>query len=210
MQSLHFSSGHWQVDLPLLAAFAWFAWVGSVTPGPNCALALSTAANFGARSVAPHMLGVAIGFSTMLAAALAGAHGLLAASPALASALKWFGIAWLAWMGVQLARSRSLAERRSVRPPRVHESTLLQFANPKAWMLMTATVGAYQDLARPGWLNGLLIVAIFVACCMVALVLWAWLGAALRRWLADGRRLAWFNGLLGLSLVATACWLALS
>src|SRR5690606_15339059 len=110
-------------------------------------LALSTAANFGARSVLPHMAGVAIGFSAMLAAALAGAHGLLLAVPWLAFALKWFGIGWLAWMGVQLARSRSLAERRSARPPRVHESTLLQLANPKAWMLMTATVGAYQNIA---------------------------------------------------------------
>ena len=210
MQSLQFLSGSWQVDLPLLAAFTWFAWVGSVTPGPNCALALSTAANFGPRSVGPHMLGVAIGFSAMLVAALAGAHGLLLAVPWLAAALKWFGIAWLAWMGVQLARSRSLSDRRSARPPRVPASRLLQLANPKAWLLMTATVGAYQGLARPGWLNGLLIVAIFVGCCMVALVLWAWAGAALRHWLADGRRLAWFNGLLGLSLVATAGWLALS
>lgn len=199
-----------QLDLPLLIAFAWFAWVGSVTPGPNCALALSTAANFGARSVVPHMAGVAIGFSAMLAAALAGAHGLLLAVPWLAFALKWFGIGWLAWMGVQLARSRSLSERRSARPPRVHESTLLQLANPKAWMLMTATVGAYQHIARPAWLNALLIIAIFVACCMVALVLWAWLGAALRNWLTEGRRLALFNGLLGASLIATAVWLALA
>jgi threonine/homoserine/homoserine lactone efflux protein len=208
----HFNSlaAGWQIDLSLLAAFAWFAWVGSVTPGPNCALALATAANFGARSVGPHMLGVAIGFSAMLLAALLGAHGLLAALPWLAGVLKWLGIAWLAWLGVQLARSRGFADGNSARPPRVHESTLLQFANPKGWMLMTATVGAYQDLARPTWLNAALIVAIFVACCTAALAIWAWLGASLRRWLADGRRLAWFNGLLGLSLLLTAGWLALA
>lgn len=199
-----------QIDLALLAAFAWFAWVGAVTPGPNCALALSTAVNFGPRRVLPHMLGVAIGFSAMLAAALAGAHGLFLALPWLAQVLKWFGVAWLAWMGVQLARSRQLADDTSARPPRVHESILLQFANPKAWMLMTATVGAYQDVARPGWLAGLLIVAIFALCCVTAIAVWAWLGGSLRGWLAGGQRLAWFNGLLGLSLVATAAWLAFS
>jgi threonine/homoserine/homoserine lactone efflux protein len=170
-------SAAWQVDLPLLAAFAWFAWVGSVTPGPNCALALATAANFGARSIGPHMIGVAIGFSTMLGASLLGAHALFIAVPWLTGVLKWAGIGWLAWLGLQLARSRSLSERGS---------------------------------ARPTWLNATLIVTIFVTCCMVAPMLWAWLGASLRRWLADGRRLAWFNGLLGLSLVATAGWLALS
>ena len=197
------------VDLPLLAAFAWFAWVGSVTPGPNCAMALATAANFGAASVRPHMAGVAIGFGTMLAVMLAGAHALFTAFPALAGALKWFGIGYLVWLGVQLARSQGFAERSAARPPRVWESALLQLANPKGWMLITATVGAYQHLARPAWLNGLLVVAIFCACCVLALVVWAWIGASLRGWLAYGRRLAVFNGLLGASLIATAAWMAL-
>ena len=208
MDTINSLPAGWQIDVSLLAAFAWFAWVGSVTPGPNCALALATAANFGARSIGPHMLGVAIGFSAMLLAAMLGAHALLAANPWLAGALKWLGIAWLAWLGVQLARSRGFSDQGSTRPPRVYESTLLQFANPKGWMLMTATAGAYQDLARPLWLNAALIVSIFLVCCSVALMLWAWLGASLRRWLSDGRRLAWFNGLLGVSLVLTAGWLA--
>ena len=70
MNDIATSITNWQIDLPLLAAFAWFAWVGSVTPGPNCALALATGANFGARAIGPHMLGVTIGFSTMLLVAL--------------------------------------------------------------------------------------------------------------------------------------------
>jgi threonine/homoserine/homoserine lactone efflux protein len=197
----------WQVDFPLLAAYAWFAWVGSVTPGPNCTLALSTSANFGARSVLPHMAGVALGLSSLLTAVLAGAYGLFLGVPALALVLKWIGISWLAWMGLQLMRSAAIAERASARPPRVHESALLQYANPKAWMLATATAGAYQDIARPAWLNGALIVAIFVSCSLLALVVWAGLGSTLRDWLQTGSRLAWFNRLLGLSLVATAAWL---
>ena len=188
MNSFDALAASWQIDLPLLAAFAWFAWVGSVTPGPNCALALATGANFGARSIGPHMVGVALGFSSMLLAAVLGAHSLFVAFPWLAVALKWLGIGWLVWLGIQLARSRSMAERRSAHPPRVHESTLLQFANPKGWMLMTATAGAYQDLARPLWLNAALIVSIFVACCSVALIIWGCVGASLRNWLSTGRR----------------------
>ena len=130
-----------QIDLALLAAFAWFAWVGAVTPGPNCALALSTAVNFGPRRVLPHMLGVAIGFSAMLAAALAGAHGLFLALPWLAQVLKWFGVAWLAWMGVQLARSRQLADGTSARPPRVD-------GGAEPW-----TKSCSPRFARPPWVR---------------------------------------------------------
>lgn len=203
MQTLH-------VDFPLLATFSWFAWVGSITPGPNTALALATAANFGARTIGPHMLGVAIGFAAMMGFTLAGAHGLLAASPAAGIALRWLGIAYLCWLGLQIARSRGFNERRAARPPRVHESVLLQFANAKAWMLIAGSVGAYQELASPKWLGSLLIVTIFVGCCMIALVVWAWLGSTMRHWLARGSRLAWFNGFLGASLVATAAWIALN
>lgn len=196
------------IDVPLLAAFTWFAWVGSITPGPNTALALATAANFGARTVGAHIVGVAIGFALMLGSALAGAQGLFAALPAAGTALRWLGIGYLAWLGLQIARSRSFSEQRAARPPRVHESALVQFANAKAWILIAGTVGAYQGLATPSWFGGLLIVTIFVSFCMIALVIWAWLGASLRHWLAVGTRLAWFNGALGASLVATAAWIA--
>lgn len=196
------------VDLPLLAAFTWFAWVGSITPGPNTALALATAANFGARTVGAHIVGVGIGFAVMLGSALAGAQGLLAAAPGAAAVLRWLGIGYLAWLGYQIARSRGLAEGRAARPPRVHESALVQFANGKAWILIAGTVGAYQGLASPSWLGSLLIATIFVTFCMISLVIWAWLGAALRQWLKVGRRLAWFNGALGASLIATAAWVA--
>lgn len=200
--------GAWRIDWSLFAAFTWFAWIGSVTPGPNCALALATGANFGLSSVRGHLVGVMIGFGTMLAVASAGAHALLGGFPMALTLLKWFGITYLVWMGITLARARGLTDRHAARPPRVHESALLQLANGKAWMLLTATVGAYQGLASPAWLQASLLVGVFSLCCLAALLLWAWAGAALRGWLATGRRLAWFNGVLGASLIATAGWMA--
>jgi threonine/homoserine/homoserine lactone efflux protein len=68
-------------------------------------------------------------------------------------------------------------------------------------------VGAYHGLARPVWLEQTLIVLVFVASCVVSNFLWAWLGSALRAWLAVGIRLRAFNLLVGASLVATAVWL---
>jgi len=107
-----------EVDWFKLVAFVWFAGVGSVTPGPNNAIALSTAANFGARAVVPHSIGVAVGFSTMLVGAGLGTYGLLLESPALAQALKLFGVLYLCWLGVQLARSGTMSERAVARAPR--------------------------------------------------------------------------------------------
>ena len=193
-----------------LAAFAWFAWVGSVTPGPNNALALSTAVNFGVRAVVPLSAGVAIGFSTMLVAVGLGAYGLLLRYPAMAQGLRLFGVLYLCWLGWQLARATMIAERRVARPPRWFEIAALQYANPKAWLLAAGTVSAYQGLAQPVWLEQSIIALVFVVSCVLSNFLWAWVGTSMSSWLGGGLRLRVFNGAVGASLIATAAWLTMS
>lgn len=46
-------------DMDLLPALAAFAFVTSVTPGPNNLMLMASGANFGLRRTLPHMLGVA-------------------------------------------------------------------------------------------------------------------------------------------------------
>ena len=41
---------------------ATFAFVTSITPGPNNLMLMASGANFGFRRTIPHMLGVALGF----------------------------------------------------------------------------------------------------------------------------------------------------
>ncbi len=197
-----------QLNLAGYLAFVWFAWVGSVTPGPNCMVALATGANFGVRATVPHALGVFVGFSLMLLAAGLGVAELIHSHPLVAVLLRWLGIGYLVWLGVQLMRSEGLSDRSVARPPKVHESALLQLANPKAWMLIIATVGAYQNVAKPDWLRQLLFIATFGLCCVLAIFIWGWIGSSMRHWLAKGQRMKVFNGVTGSSLILTALWTA--
>ena len=196
------------LNLPGFLAFVWFAWIGSVTPGPNCMVALASGANFGVRATAPHALGVFFGFSFMLLAASFGVAELIRTHVLVAVTLRWLGVSYLVWLGIQLMRSKDFSDRSAARPPKVHESALLQFANPKAWMLVIATVGAYQGIASPDWLRQLLFVATFGSCCAAAIFIWAWVGSEMRNWLAKNRRMAKFNRLAGASLILTALWTA--
>ena len=50
----------------LVPALAAFAFVSSITPGPNNLMLMASGANFGFRRTVPHMLGIGIGFSLML------------------------------------------------------------------------------------------------------------------------------------------------
>ena len=52
----------------LLLAFILFAFVTSVTPGPNNMMLLASGVNFGIRRSLPHMLGISLGFMLLVAA----------------------------------------------------------------------------------------------------------------------------------------------
>ena len=54
------------MPLELLAALSAFAFVTSVTPGPNNLMLLTSGVNFGFRRTLPHALGVTVGFTLMI------------------------------------------------------------------------------------------------------------------------------------------------
>ncbi len=85
--SFHRSSGFMNPDL--LIAFALFACVTSITPGPNNTMILASGVNFGLRRSVRHLLGISLGFGVMVAATGFGLHALFERHPALFDAMRW-------------------------------------------------------------------------------------------------------------------------
>jgi threonine/homoserine/homoserine lactone efflux protein len=207
------------VDSTLLLSFIWFALVMSFTPGPNCTIAFIAGTKFGLRSVLPHLIGVNIGFSLLVIATSLGAYGLISANLLFAQLLKAGGIIYLVWMGWNLGfRARKdlpVEDRGNLTgelKPTVLGSALFQFTNPKAWLFATGAIAAYQNLAKPFWINIALITFICACSCATGIMTWASLGTSLQSWLnrsEDGRgsRQALFNKVAGLSLILTALFL---
>ncbi|MDZ7651618.1 MAG: LysE family translocator [Burkholderiaceae bacterium] len=191
-----------------LLALATLAVVGSFTPGPNNVIASVTGANHGLRAALPHVLGVPFGFGTMLVAGSLGVAALLVAHPLLGQAIKWIGIGYLLVIAWMIGRAGQMGERTLPRPLTFLQSASFQYANPKAWMLAAATAGTFMS-AGASLTDTSIIVAVFAVTAAASLVLWAWIGAALRHWLQVGQRLARFNLAMGLLLAATALWMAL-
>ena len=50
----------------ILMALIAFAFVTSITPGPNNLMLMASGANFGFRRSIPHMLGIGLGFTFMV------------------------------------------------------------------------------------------------------------------------------------------------
>jgi threonine/homoserine/homoserine lactone efflux protein len=191
-----------------LIALTLFALAGSFTPGPNNTIATATGANFGLRAALPHVFGVPLGFASMLALGSLGVAAAIVAQPALAQAIQWAGIAYLLLIAWRIGTARSAGDGlRRAKPMTLWQSAAFQYANPKAWMLAAAAAGTYMaDAQSPT--RTLVICAVFGVTACASLIVWAWVGSALRSWLAVGARLPWFNRTMGALLAATAVWMA--
>lgn len=194
-----------------LTALVLFALAGSFTPGPNNTIAALTGANFGWRAAVPHMLGVPLGFGSMLLAAAGGVASVILAYPWAVTLIRWLGTAYLLWLAYWLVRATPAAAPASgpfALPLSFSQSALFQYLNPKAWMLAAATAGAFFTGERPV-LRGTLAAIVFALAAFASIAVWALVGEALRGWLAHGKRLRVFNSVMAATLAATALWMNL-
>jgi threonine/homoserine/homoserine lactone efflux protein len=193
-----------------LLALAAFAFVMSITPGPNNLMLLASGARFGLRRTLPHILGITGGFAALLVVAWAGAAALLLQWPAALRILTILSAAYLLWLGWALLRAAppsSAAVDAGARPMSLLEAAAFQFVNPKGWSMAVAAVAITADAGLAPALALLALVAVGSAINLPCVLVWAVFGASLRR--ALERRWAYRAFALGMAatIVATALWM---
>ncbi|MEM1360879.1 MAG: LysE family translocator [Pseudomonadota bacterium] len=188
-----------------IIALAIFAFVSSITPGPNNLMLLSSGASFGMRRTFPHMMGVALGFGAMIAALGAGLAELYSSLPWANLVLKIAGSLYLFWLAVKIATSRPDwdSTSSSSRPFRFWEAVAFQWVNPKAWSMALTALAVY---ASGGQIGVVLAVAlIFMAINLPCIAAWVGMGSGMARVLSDPLKLRRINyvlaGLLILSIL---------
>jgi threonine/homoserine/homoserine lactone efflux protein len=114
---------------------ATYAFVMSITPGPNNVMLTAAGANFGMRRTVPHILGVTCGFGLEVAAVCGGLGILFTRWPQLHTGLKWVGAAYLLYLGWQMLRPKAAQATAEAKPITFTQAALFQFLNPKAWVI---------------------------------------------------------------------------
>lgn len=193
----------------LLAALALFAFVSSITPGPNNTMLMASGANFGFRASIPHLLGVSGGFFVLVVAVGLGLGGLFSAYPELHDILSAAGGLYLLWLAWKIATSKGMATSGgSGRPQTFLQAAAFQWVNPKAWAMALGAVTAYAP--REHYVANILAVSlIFVAINLPCVMSWTGFGVGLRRFLDKPAVLRGFNIVMALLLVASLVPLAL-
>ena len=87
----------------IILAFAAFAFVSSITPGPNNLMLMSSGANFGFKMTVPHLMGVIVGFAIMIELVGLGVMQLFNAFPVTYDILKVVSIVYLLYLAFKIA-----------------------------------------------------------------------------------------------------------
>ncbi|CAN7640541.1 threonine/homoserine/homoserine lactone efflux protein [Variovorax paradoxus] len=183
--------------------------------GPNNLLSVTNGARHGVSPAVIAAGGRLAAFAIMIAIAGLGMGAVLVASELAFDVIKYIGAAYLVWIGVRLLRTPAPAAEAqaadAAAPPSMRALVRQEFTvaagNPKAILVFTAF---FPQFVVPGAYatSYLLLGTTFLLLEVVAIALYAMLGARMRR-LADGSRaMRWFNKVSGSMMVGFGLLLA--
>ncbi len=187
-----------------LVGLIGFAFVSSITPGPNNMMLLASGANFGLRRTVPHMMGVSIGFSVMIALIGVGLIGLFEAWPWSLQMLKLVSAAYLVWLAWKIATSpppSTASGESGGRPMTFLQAALFQWVNPKAWTMALTAMTIYAGTRRISAVLGVALVFGLINLPVVGS--WAAMGQYLQRWMTNDASRRLFNWGMAALLVAS-------
>jgi threonine/homoserine/homoserine lactone efflux protein len=191
------------MPLETFLALVLFAFTTSITPGPNNMMLFASGVNFGFLRTVPHMLGIGVGFFSLLIAVGLGLGALLHTVPLLYLILKFAGGAYLLWIAWKIGTSRSLSDGKTgAQPMTFLGAAAFQWVNPKAWVMAVTAMATYTS-ADAYLLTVFLVGFAFAIVNLPSVSTWAGFGSALREWLSVPARLKWFNVSMAILLVAS-------
>jgi threonine/homoserine/homoserine lactone efflux protein len=197
-----------QMSYEIFLALLGFAFVATVTPGPNNTMLMASGANFGVWRTLPHMFGVTVGFTVMIALVGVGLMQIFDTFHFTDRILKIVSIAYLLWLAWKIAtaapRLADAPETAGV-PLTFLQAAAFQWVNPKAWSMGVYAITTYAtdaDGSRALWAVAVVALS-FGAVSMPCIASWAALGQQMRRFLTSPRRLRTFNIIMAVVLVLT-------
>ena len=188
----------------LLLALTLFAFVSSITPGPNNLMLMASGANFGFRRTLPHLLGVGIGFTLMIVLVGVGLVQVFDLYPISHQILKLVSVIYLLWLAWKIANAATPEGdvQSEGTPITFIQAALFQWVNPKAWTMALTAISAYTPDQTLYYVS--LVALVFGIVNLPSVSLWTVLGEQMARFLTSAARLRAFNwaiaGLLVLSL----------
>lgn len=174
------------MTLALWFGFLLAAILIAVTPGPGAVLSMSVGVRHGYLPALKAILGLQAAILTHLAIVALGLGAILAASDTAFAITKFFGAAYLVWLGIQKWRAPAVSDPAimvALRPGGLFaQGLLVNLTNPKAIIFVGALVPQFIDPAEPIFAQYLIIAATLCVTDIVVMSVYALAAAKIGHW----------------------------
>ncbi|WP_114970130.1 LysE family transporter [Rhodoferax ferrireducens] len=145
------------MELSTWLAFFAASWAISISPGAGAIAAMSAGLNHGFRRGYVTSFGLILGIWTQVIVVGLGLGALVAASSMAFLVVKWLGVAYLVWLGIQQWRAPAtplaakteegavVVTRRSM----ILRAWMINAVNPKGTIFLLAVVPQFMNLSQP-------------------------------------------------------------
>jgi homoserine/homoserine lactone efflux protein len=203
------------MELSVWLAFLAAAWAISLSPGAAAIAAMSAGLNHGFQRGFYMTLGLLLGLITQIVLVAAGLGTLIAASSLSFTIIKWLGVTYLVWLGVQQWRTPAVPmtvvtdpQHLASRQQLVLRGWFIEAVNPKGTLFLLAVVPQFLDLHRSMTSQYLVIGATLCFTDLVAMIGYTALAARVLPALRSKKHVMLLNRIFGSLFIGAGALLA--
>ena len=186
---------------PEILSIALFWFVAAFTPGPNNVVASYSGFNFGITKTIPLILGVTLGFTSLIFFLTIGLINVFKIFPILQNILKYLGTLFLLYLAYKISFSKSSKEEEKKNPVTFFDTYFFQFLNPKGVLFGIIIVSTYLELGENYLGYAIQIVLLAFIFSSTSITLWTFIGKFLRKFATNDKFINYFNYAMSLLLL---------
>ena len=186
---------------PEIVSIALFWFVTAYTPGPNNVVASYSGFNFGIIKTIPHILGVTLGFTSLVILLTIGLINVFKLFPIIQIVIKYLGTLFLLYLAYKIAFSSSTNEIKKENPVKFLETFLFQYLNPKGVSVAIIVVSTYVELGVNYINYATQVVVLAFLFSSTSITLWTFIGKFLRKFATNEKFIKYFNYVMSVLLL---------
>ena len=186
---------------PEIFSIALFWFVTAYTPGPNNVVASYSGFNFGVVKTIPHILGVTLGFTSLVIFLTIGLINVFKLFPLIQIIIKYLGTLFLLYLAYKIAFSGATSEIKKENPVKFVETFLFQYLNPKGVSVAIIVVSTYVELGTNYINYATQVVVLAFLFSSTSITLWTFIGKFLRKFATNDKFIKYFNYAMSMLLL---------
>ena len=162
------------------------------TPGPNNAVASYSAFNFGFKKTIPLIMGVGLGYTTLVILINFVLISIFKTYPIIQEIIRILGTVFLVYLAYKIATSNTSNDEKKTNPVTFYDTFVFQFINPKGVMAATTLISKFVD--QDNYISTS--VMVIIVCSLTAfssITAWTLLGKFLRKFATNNSFIKRFN-----------------